>query len=144
MLIDVLVTLVLAVIAVPGGAPVVRAVFWAATPSAERRTSLWTAMWSRQTDDGVLRGGRWIGYLERLGIAATLIAGQPGGVAVIAGVKTLARYAELHSTPAPGTDAGQARRQSQAAIEQFIIGTLTSFIWAGMLALLTRRLWWVW
>lgn len=85
MLIDVLVTLVLAVIAVPGGAPVVRAVFWAATPSAERRTSLWTAMWSRQTDDGVLRGGRWIGYLERLGIAATLLAGQPGGVAVIAG-----------------------------------------------------------
>lgn len=144
MLIDALVTLALTVIAVPGGAPVVRAVFWAATPAADRPGSLWTAMWSRQTDDGILRGGRWIGYLERLGVTVCLLAGQPGGVAVIAGVKTLARYAELHSLPTPGTDAGQARRQSQAAIEQFIIGTLASMIWAGLLALLARRLWGLW
>ena len=92
----------------------------------------------------MLRGGRWIGYLERLGVVTALLAGYPPGIAVIAGVKTLARYAELHSLPTPGAELGAARRQSLAAIEQFIIGTLTSFIWAGMLALLTRRLWWVW
>ncbi len=135
----------LAILAVPGGAPVVRAMFWAATPQAERPGSLWTAIRGTGAHhDGVLRGGRWIGYLERLGVMTALLAGYPPGIAVIAGVKTLARYAELHSLPTPGAELGAARRQSLAAIEQFIVGTMTSFIWAVLLTLLARWLWTLW
>lgn len=140
-----LVTTVLVILAVPGGAPVVRAVFWAAAPAPERPGTLWQAIRNTSVhDDGVLRGGRWIGYLERLGVLIALLAGYPAGIAVIVGVKTLARYAELHSAPTPGVEAVQARRQSQAAIEQFIIGTMTSVIWAVLLTLLARRLWDLW
>lgn len=143
--VHVLIALALAALAVPGGAPLVRAVFWAAAPAAERSGPVWRAALSGAgADDGVLRGGRWIGYLERLGVTVTLMAGYPGGVAVIAGVKTLARYAELHSQPVPGSDAAAARRQSQAAIEQFIIGTMASMIWAVLLALLSRWMWGLW
>ena len=46
-------------------------------------------------DKGLLRGGLWIGYLERLGIVTAILTGYPAGIAVILGVKTLARYAEL-------------------------------------------------
>lgn len=44
---------------------------------------------------GLLRGGLWIGYLERLGIVTAILTSYPAGIAVILGVKTLARYAEL-------------------------------------------------
>jgi hypothetical protein len=44
-------------------------------------------------DTGLLRGGLWIGYLERLGIVIAILTSYPAGIAVILGVKTLARYA---------------------------------------------------
>lgn len=61
-----------------------------------------------------LRGGKWIGLLERLSIGATLVAGYPAGVAVVLAVKALGRYPELQ--------AGNA--------ERFIIGTFVSLLWA--------------
>ncbi|MGH3487623.1 MAG: hypothetical protein ACRDP8_06865 [Actinopolymorphaceae bacterium] len=57
-----------------------------------------------------------IGVLERAAASASLLAGFPAGVAAILVVKALARYPELH---APG------------ASERFIVGTLTSLLWAG-------------
>ena len=66
-----------------------------------------------------LRGGRVIGYLERVAILAALFVGWPAGMAVIVGVKGLARYPEIRDA-----DAG----------EQFIIGTFTSVIYAVSLA----------
>lgn len=64
----------------------------------------------------VLRGGAWIGYLERAATTATLLAGFPEGIALVLAVKGLGRYAELKQSNAP---------------EAFIIGTLTSLLWAS-------------
>jgi hypothetical protein len=67
----------------------------------------------------VLRGGAWIGALERTAITATLLAGWPEGLAVVLAVKGLGRYPELRQ---PG------------AAERFIIGTFTSVLWAAACA----------
>jgi hypothetical protein len=67
----------------------------------------------------VLRGGAWIGFLERGAVAATLLAGWPEGIALVLAVKGVGRYSELRETNAP---------------EAFIIGTLASLLWAGAAA----------
>jgi hypothetical protein len=67
----------------------------------------------------VLRGGAWIGFLERAAVAATLLAGWPEGMALVLAVKGVGRYSELRETNAP---------------EAFIIGTLASLLWAGAAA----------
>ncbi|MDD9208209.1 hypothetical protein PU560_17330 [Georgenia sp. 10Sc9-8] len=74
-------------------------------------------------DNGVLRGGAWIGMLERVAITGTMVAGLPEGVAVVLAVKGLGRYPELREA--------HPDRRSPAA-ERFIIGTLTSYVWAGL------------
>lgn len=63
----------------------------------------------------VLRGGAWIGAMERMAIFATLVAGWPEGLAVVLAMKGLGRYPELKQ---PG------------AAERFIIGSFTSVLWA--------------
>lgn len=75
----------------------------------------------------VLRGGAWIGALERIAVFAALLAKSPEGVAVVLAIKGLGRYPEL------GRDSGSAA--GQAVAERFIIGTLASFIWAAGCAL---------
>ena len=62
-----------------------------------------------------LRGGTWIGLLERIAIAATLWAGWPEGLAVVLAVKGLGRYSEL---------------DKDGAAERFILGTFASVLWA--------------
>lgn len=63
----------------------------------------------------VLRGGAWIGAMERTAIFVTLVAGWPQGLAVVLAMKGLGRYPELKQ---PG------------AAERFIIGSFTSVLWA--------------
>jgi hypothetical protein len=77
---------------------------------------------SAATDGGraVLRGGTWIGILERVAVTGSVLAGFPAGVAVVVAVKGLGRYPELRENP--------------AASERFVIGTLASLVWAGMMA----------
>jgi hypothetical protein len=70
----------------------------------------------------VLRGGAWIGILERLVVFATLVARWPDGIAVVLAVKGLGRYPELRTGHRPGL------------AERFIIGTLVSVLWAGLCA----------
>jgi hypothetical protein len=70
----------------------------------------------------VLRGGAWIGILERLAVFATLAARWPEGIAVVLAVKGLGRYPELRTGHRPGL------------AERFIIGTLVSVLWAGLCA----------
>jgi hypothetical protein len=81
----------------------------------------------------VLRGGAWIGALERVAIFATLVAGWPEGLAVVLAVKGLGRYPELRAAE-DGVRTGAA--------ERFIIGTFTSVLWAcacaGVVVLLLR------
>ena len=67
----------------------------------------------------ILRGGSTIGYLERAALIGAVIAGQAAAAALIVAVKGLGRFSEL--------DDSMAR-------ERFIIGTLTSLIWAGACA----------
>ena len=70
---------------------------------------------SADRPETVLRGGAWIGYLERAAVAATVLAGWPEGVALVLAVKGVGRYSELRETNAP---------------ETFIIGTFASMLWA--------------
>ncbi|GAA2101536.1 hypothetical protein GCM10009841_17340 [Microlunatus panaciterrae] len=77
----------------------------------------------------VLRGGTWIGALERVGIVASLLAGWPDGIAVILAVKGLARYPELKTF------------QSTGAAERFIIGTFASIGWAAACAGVALVVW---
>lgn len=74
----------------------------------------------------VLRGGATIGYLERVAVAASLLAGYPEGLAVVVAIKGVGRFTEL-SEP-------ESR-------ERFIIGTFASLVWASAgaaIALLAR------
>lgn len=73
-----------------------------------------------------LRGGTWIGLLERLAVTGSLMIGQPEVVAVVVAVKGLGRYPEL--------------RQNPGASERFVIGTLASLVWAAALGYLGRWL----
>jgi hypothetical protein len=68
----------------------------------------------------VLRGGAWIGVLERLTLVGMLLAGFPTGLVAVVAVKAFARYPELKTAQATG------------AIERFIIGTFASLGWAAL------------
>lgn len=73
----------------------------------------------------ILRGGAWLGVLERLAITGSLLAGYPYGIAIVVAIKGLGRYAELRDQP--------------VASERFVVGTLASLIWSvatGLLGLL--------
>ncbi|WP_210508873.1 hypothetical protein [Naasia sp. SYSU D00057] len=72
-----------------------------------------------QDGSEVLRGGTAIGILERLAVAAVIVAGFPEGLAVIVAIKGVGRFSELDSA---------------AIRERFIIGTFASFIWAAACA----------
>ncbi len=95
--------------AVAAGGPVATAVLAAADPRA-------AGVGGGPQDPEILRGGAWIGALERAVVAVTLLAGSPEGLVVLAAVKGLGRYAEL---------------RSPAAAERFIVGTLASGLWAA-------------
>ncbi|MFN3600597.1 MAG: hypothetical protein ACK4UY_04320 [Dietzia sp.] len=65
----------------------------------------------------VLRGGMWIGILERVGLTAAILAGRFELAAVVVAIKALGRYPEIRENP--------------AVSERFIIGTLTSLLVAA-------------
>jgi hypothetical protein len=95
--------------AASAGGPVTTAVLRAADPAG-------AGVSGGPADPQVLRGGAWIGVLERIAVAATLLGGFGEGLAVVLAVKGLGRYAEL---------------KAPAAAERFIIGTLASALWAA-------------
>lgn len=68
-----------------------------------------------------LRGGTWIGLLERLTITAAMLAGYPAAIAFVIAVKGLGRYPELREHP--------------TASERFVIGTLASMGWAAIIGI---------
>jgi hypothetical protein len=95
--------------AVAAGGPVTTAVLRAADPDS-------VGVAGGAQDPDVLRGGAWIGVLERAAVAAALLAGSAEALVVVTAVKGLGRYAEL---------------RAPAAAERFIIGTLASALWAA-------------
>lgn len=74
-----------------------------------------------------LRGGTWIGILERLAVTGLILVGYPAGIAILVAVKGLGRYPELKDNP--------------GASERFVVGTLASMVWAAGLGVL--GLWWI-
>jgi hypothetical protein len=98
--------------AVTGGGPVATGVLHAADPAA-------VGVGGGAQDPELLRGGAWIGVLERAALTGTLLVGWPEGLAVVLAVKGLGRFAEL---------------RSPAAAERFIVGTLASALWAAACA----------
>jgi len=66
----------------------------------------------------VLRGGAWIGALERLAVYVALVSGWAPGLAIVLAVKGLGRYPELRN------------QEDSGVAERFIIGTFTSVLWA--------------
>ena len=101
-------------LAVAGGGPLTALVF----DLVDRRETVAESM---DRAGHVLRGGAWIGALERVAIFATLLAGWPEGLAVVLAVKGLGRYPELRAAE-DGVRTGAA--------ERFIIGTFASVLWA--------------
>ncbi len=83
------------------------------------------AVGSLQAAESQLRGGYWIGVLERAAIFAAILTGYGSGLAVILGVKSLARYPELRA------------EEHRGAAERFIIGTFASSLIAAAGAGLT-------
>jgi len=109
-------------LAVAGGGPVTRSVFALVdrdlpTGSDGRRAG------SMDGAGEVLRGGAWIGGLERAGAFAAVAAGWPEGVALVLGLKGLGRYSELKTVDADRAAVG-------GVAERFIIGTFVSVLWA--------------
>lgn len=74
----------------------------------------------------ILRGGAIIGVLERLAVCLAIMTGQPVAIAYVVAIKGLGRFAELKETP--------------VAAERFIIGTLTSMLWAAGIGALAKVL----
>jgi hypothetical protein len=120
-----------ALLAVVGGGPVTTRIF---TIVDRGQTASGTTSGSTSVTGAgsVLRGGAWIGALERLAVFAGLAAGFPGGVAVVLALKGVGRFPDLRSD----------QSSNGAATERFIIGTFASVLWAagcaGMVALVRR------
>ena len=74
---------------------------------------------THSSDSDILRGGATIGYLERIAVVAAVALRQTDIVLAVIAIKGLGRFNEL------GTS--EAR-------ERFIIGTLVSLLWAGLIA----------
>lgn len=72
----------------------------------------------------VLRGGTWIGILERIAVTGCFLAGDVTSVALVVAVKGLGRYPELRENP--------------GVSERFVIGTLSSMIWAALVGIAGR------
>lgn len=112
------------------GSPVVGLVFALASRPGRRRPAAEPAETATEGTSGepapnliaaatTLRGGAWIGRLERAAVFATLVAGYPAGLAVAVALKGLARYPELKAT-------------TSGAAERFIIGTFVSVLFAAV------------
>ncbi|WP_167202592.1 hypothetical protein [Actinomyces respiraculi] len=128
--VTVLVTCAALIVSVLGGWGVVSLVLrWARVPETPGQRGTTPAGRSAPVlspPDGavspVLRGGTWIGVLERLATTGAILAGHAAPIGVVVAVKGLGRWAALRDNP--------------GSTERFIIGTLASLTWAGACGLL--------
>jgi hypothetical protein len=70
-----------------------------------------------QDPANALRGGLWIGLLERVAVSAAVLMGQYTILAAVVAIKGLGRFKEL---------------SSPENSERFVVGTLASMVWAGL------------
>lgn len=110
------------VIALAGGSPVIRLLLDRTAFDGQEGAHGGIVVGDRE----VLRGGEMIGLLERLAVAGAIVTGVPDALAVVIAIKGVGRFTEL---------------ENGAVRERFIVGTLSSWIWAAAaagLVLLTR------
>jgi F0F1-type ATP synthase membrane subunit c/vacuolar-type H+-ATPase subunit K len=109
-----------AIVAVLAGVPLVRAFLAVVDRTQSRAHDAGEPARDTTVTAGARRlgGGAWIGMLERLAVFACLMTGFPAGIAIVLGIKGLARYPELQS---PDATTAQA----------FIMGTFCSVLWAA-------------
>lgn len=75
---------------------------------------------------GMEHGGRYIGWLERALIFFFIVYGQPEGVGLLLGAKSILRFGDIQQT------------RERAHTEYVIIGTMLSFGWALIVAVTTK------
>lgn len=101
-----------------GKAITLKVLEWAKVPAPLRHISTGaesaTLLPATDQERQVLRGGLWIGILERIAVAACMMGGHPALISLILGVKGLGRYPELKDNP--------------EASERFLIGTGASIL----------------
>lgn len=76
---------------------------------------------------GLEKGGRYIGWLERFLAMLLLLINQPSGIGFLVAAKSILRFGEIK-------DAGQRK-----VAEYIIIGTFLSFGWALSFSVLTQQ-----
>ncbi len=76
--------------------------------------------------EGLDKGGKWIGLLERALIFVLVAAGQPAAIGFLIAAKSILRFGEIGK--------GADRKD----VEYIIVGTLTSFLVALVVSYLTR------
>ncbi len=109
-------------------------------PFTRRALDIATGQRVRETEDGgilimaahgtdpdqartLMRGGTVIGYLERVAMVIAITVGFPEAIAAIIAVKGIGRFPEL---------------AEPEARERFIIGTVASLLWAGVIGAIIR------
>lgn len=126
-------------LAVLGGDPITRRILTIATHGSVRDGSGGGILVADSDQDAaalagstphleeVMRGGATIGYLERISVVVAILAGFPEALAVVVAVKGIGRFSEL------------ARPEAR---ERFIIGTMSSLLWACVVGALVRLAIW--
>jgi len=77
--------------------------------------------------EGLRKGGRYIGWLERSLVMLLLLIGQPGGIGFLFAAKSILRFGEIRDS------------HQRKVAEYIIIGTFLSFGWALLTAYLTQQ-----
>lgn len=78
-------------------------------------------------EESNLRGGRLLGPMERLLVAATVISGDLAGAGFVIAAKGLLRFREIHGDGQPKVD---------EVTEYFLVGTFTSVLMAAAVGVL--------
>lgn len=101
----------------------------AATANAVVREILLAAGTQIQTSQKQLRGGRYIGVLERWLILGFALAGQPTAAALVVSAKGIVRFPELSATRSerPAHDDAQPRAIDHVT-EYFLLGSMSSWV----------------
>ncbi|AKT50346.1 hypothetical protein [Arsenicicoccus sp. oral taxon 190] len=73
------------------------------------------------SEPGVLRGGRWLGPMERVFVVGLALAGQWTAASVVVAAKGILRFPELQAQRAQG-------QRIDAVTEYFLVGSFTSWI----------------
>jgi len=119
-------------LAIVGGGPVTTRIFAFVDSSEQSTATPDDQSLDRAGGAGdVLRGGAWIGALERLAVFAGLAAGFPEGVAVVLALKGVGRFPDLRNDAGHAGTGGRPEDAGEGADDEPLGG-------AGMVALVRR------